>query len=78
MLLVRYNNSEEHPISSAKFLSSLGASCRAQRIAYLEYYVHWSHHLLACISQATKAEDLIGASAVTYLQSAFHVLPLSI
>ncbi len=35
-------------------------------MADLEYYVHWSRHLLACISQVTGAEALIGASAVTY------------
>ena len=35
-------------------------------MANLEYYVHWSRHLLACISQATGVEALIGASAVTY------------
>ncbi len=35
-------------------------------MADLEYYVHWSRHLLACIRQATGAEALIGASAVTY------------
>ena len=35
-------------------------------MADLEYYVHWSRHLLASIQQATGAEALIGASAVTY------------
>ena len=35
-------------------------------MADLDYYVHWSRHLLACISQVTGAEALIGASAVTY------------
>ena len=35
-------------------------------MADLEYYVHWSRHLLASIRQATGAETLIGASAVTY------------
>ena len=38
-------------------------------MADLEYYVHWSRHLLASIRQATGAEALIGAlaaSAVTY------------
>ncbi len=66
MLLVRYNYSAEHSISPAEFLSSLGASCGAQRMADLEYYVHLSRNLLACILQATGAEALIGASAVTY------------
>jgi hypothetical protein len=66
MLLVHYNNSDEHSIPSAKFLSSLGTSCIAQRMADLEYNVHWSRHLLVCIHHATGAEALKGASAVTY------------
>ncbi len=66
MLLVRFHNSEEHSIPSTEFLSSLGTSCRAQRMANLEYYVHWSRHSLTCISQATRAEALVGACAVTY------------
>ncbi len=36
MLLVRYSNSAEHSIPPAEFLSYLGASCRAQRMADLE------------------------------------------
>ncbi len=40
MLLVRYNNSEEHSTPSAAFVSSIGASFRSQRMADLEYYVH--------------------------------------
>ena len=66
MLLVSYHNSEEHSIPSTEFLSSLDASCRAQRMAYLEYYVHWSRHLLACFRQATGAEALLGANVVNY------------
>ena len=34
-------------------------------MANLEYYVHWSRHLLASIRQVTGAEAIIGASAVT-------------
>ena len=77
MLLVRFHNSEEHAIPSTEFLSSLGASCRAQRTADLEYYVHWSRHLLACISQVTGVEALIGASAVTYNPHFTSFLPHS-
>ena len=35
-------------------------------MADLEYYVHWIRHLLASIRQATGAEAIVGASAVTY------------
>jgi hypothetical protein len=67
MLLASYNDSDRHSnIPPAEFLSSLGASCRAQRMADLEFYVHWSRHLLASIRQATGAEALTGASAITY------------
>ncbi len=66
MLLARYNYSGGHSVLPAKFLSSLGSSYRAQRMADLEYYVHGSRHLLASICQATGAEAIIGASAVTY------------
>ncbi len=37
-------------LTPAQFLPSLGASCRAQRMTDLEYYVHWSRHLPASIS----------------------------
>ena len=66
MLLVRCTDTNGQSTPPAEFLSSLGASCRAQRMADLEYYVHWSRHLLASIRQATGAEALIGVSAVTY------------
>ena len=65
MFLARYTDSDGHSTPPAEFLSSLGASCRAQRMADLEYYVHWSRHLLASIRQATGAEAIVGASAVT-------------
>ncbi len=46
-------------------------------MADLEYHVHWSchHDLLAGIRQATGAEALIGASAVTYNP---HLRPVSL
>ena len=37
-------------------------------MADLEYYGYLSRHLLASIRQATGAEAIIGASAVTYNQ----------
>ena len=66
MFLARYTDSDGHSTPPAEFLSSLGASCRAQRMTDLEYYVHWSRHLLASIRQATGAEAIVGAIAVTY------------
>jgi hypothetical protein len=66
MLLARYTESDGNFNPTAKLLSSLGASCSAQRMADLEYYVYWSHHLLASNSQAIGAETIIGASVVTY------------
>jgi hypothetical protein len=66
MLLARYTDINGQSTPPAGFLSSLGASCRAQRMADPEYYVHWSRHLLTSLRQATGAEALVGASAVTY------------
>ncbi len=40
MLLARYNDSDRHSIPPALFLSSLGASCRAQCMPDLEQIVH--------------------------------------
>ena len=41
-------------------------SCRAQNDADIEFFVHWSRHLVAYLRQITGSELLIGASAVTY------------
>ncbi len=51
---------------TAQFLVDISTSCRAQKVADLEYYVHWSRHLLANTRWRTGCELLIGASAVTY------------
>jgi hypothetical protein len=51
---------------TTQFLVNTSTTCRAQNVADLEYYVHWSRQLLATIQWITGCELLIGASAVTY------------
>ena len=42
------------------FLQRLRATCLAQQQADAEGQVHWSRHLLACLSRITEAELLLG------------------
>ena len=49
-----------------QILNRISESCQAQNDADLEFFVHWSRHLVAYLRQITGSELLIGASAVTY------------
>jgi hypothetical protein len=51
---------------TTQFLVDIRTSCRAKNVADLEYYVHWSRHLLANIRCRTGCELLLRASAVIY------------
>ena len=66
MLLAMYVTPAANLIATAQFLTSISASCRAQKAADLEYHVPWSRHLLASLRGRTGCELLVGASAVTY------------
>ena len=58
------SGNSQHP--EALFLRHLYASCMAQQSADVEYHIHWSRHLLACIREITGAQLLLGARAVAY------------
>ncbi len=49
MLLAIRGDQEIASAPTTQFLVDISTSCRAQRVADLEYYVHWSMHLLANI-----------------------------
>ena len=66
MLLATSGNQNVPKAPTEQLLSCISDSCRAQSTADLEFFVHWSRHLLASIQKITKSELLIGASAVTY------------
>jgi hypothetical protein len=66
MLLAICGDQEATSALTTQFLVDISASCRAQKVADLEYYVHWIRHLLANIRWTTGCELLIRASAVTY------------
>ncbi len=66
MLLAMYVTPAANLIATAQFLTSISASCRAQKAADQEYHVPWSRHLLASLSVRTGCELLVGSSAVTY------------
>jgi hypothetical protein len=66
MLLAISCDQETASAPTTQFLVDISTSCRAQKVADLEYYVHWSRHLLANIQWKTGCELLIGASTVTY------------
>jgi len=51
---------------TANVLGAIRDSCLAQSSADLEYQVHWSRHLLACLRRITGAQLLIGARAVKF------------
>jgi len=60
-------DSNTQPVPATEhFLRTLRMACAAQVQADLNYQVHWSRHLLACLRQITGAELLVGASAVNY------------
>ncbi len=48
------------------FLRSLQLACLAQRRADADYAVPWNRHFITCLQQLTKANLLVGTSAVTY------------
>jgi ribonuclease HI len=66
MLLASCCGCEEQQVPTVQFLMKLGQSCRAQQVADLQHYVHWSRHLLANIREITGVDLLVGASAVTF------------
>ena len=66
MLLAMYETPAANMVTTAQFLASISASCRAQKAADLEYHVPWSRHHLASLRGRTGCELHVGASAVTY------------
>ncbi len=53
-------------VPTERFLRSLKLACRAQRRADADYAVPWNRHFITCLQQLTKANLLVGTSAVTY------------
>ena len=66
MLLAMCSDQVVPSAPSEQILNRISESCRAQNDADLEFFVHWSRHLVAYLRQITGSELLIGASAVTY------------
>ncbi len=55
-------------VPTESFLRSLRLACLAQRRADADYAVPWNRHFITCLQQLTKANLLVGTSAVTYNQ----------
>ena len=66
MLLAMCSDQVVPSAPSEQILNRISESCRAQNDADIEFFVHWSRHLVAYLRQITGSELLIGASAVTY------------
>ena len=66
MLLAMCSNQVVPSAPSEQTLKRISESCQAQNDADIEFFVHWSRHLVAYLRQITGSELLIGASAVTY------------
>ena len=66
MLLAMCSDQVVPSAPSEQILNRISETCRAQNDADIEFFVHWSRHLVAYLRQITGSELLIGASAVTY------------
>ncbi len=67
MLLAMCSDQVVPSAPSEQILNRISESIRAQNDADLEFFVHWSRHLVAYLLQITGSELLIGASTVTYI-----------
>jgi hypothetical protein len=56
MLLATSGNQNVPKAPTEQLLSCISDSCRAQSTADLEFFVHWSRHLLASIQKITNSD----------------------